>query len=392
MPGIFLSYRRADAAASAGRLFTSLSQYVGAEHIFRDVASIEAGEDFEQAIRDALEKAAVVLIVIGQRWLDLRAPDGTRRIDDPLDYVRREIELALAGDALVIPVLVDGATMPAAESLPMTIRDLAKRNALEFSDRRWDADVQDLLRQLVRRGVAAVEVDTGSARRTYRLSIAAIGEFIPGFFSLLRQPRRFLVQRATGGSFEIVRAFVFLFLTELIGLAMLLSVYTPKGSVIGFGLVALTLPVVASIALSAPLWAAARLVGATDHYEKLLIILLHQAAILQLAVLASTWMIVAALDLRSFDVVRETLHEALQPGSSFDMVLERAMRTLQPVAAANEVQLAIFAAVLLVLATLAWTLWSCGAYRQALELSRARSIAALLLLAAMVWALSRLLL
>ena len=126
MPGIFLSYRRADAAASAGRLFTSLSQYVGAEHVFRDVASIEAGEDFEHAIRDAVEKAAVVLIVIGPRWLDLRAGDGTRRIEEPLDYVRREIELALSSDALVIPVLVEGAAVPTAESLPTTICDLDK--------------------------------------------------------------------------------------------------------------------------------------------------------------------------------------------------------------------------------------------------------------------------
>ena len=128
MPGIFLSYRRADAAASAGRLFTSLSQYVGPKYIFRDLASIEAGEDFEQAIQDAVEKASVVLIVIGPRWLDLHTPGGTRRIDDPLDYVRREIELALSSHALLIPVLVEGASMPAAANLPSTIRDLAKRN------------------------------------------------------------------------------------------------------------------------------------------------------------------------------------------------------------------------------------------------------------------------
>ena len=392
MPSIFLSYRRADAAASAGRLFTSLSRYAGAEHIFRDVVCIEAGEDFEVAIRDALEKAAVVLIVIGQRWLDLRAPDGNRRIDDPLDPVRREIELALSSDALLIPILVEGASMPSAGSLPMSIRDLTKRNALELSDRRWDVDVQDLLRQLVRRGVAVAEMDTQSAsERTYRLSPAAIYEYIPGFFSLLGQPRRFLVQRATGGAFEIVRAFVFLILTELIGLAMLLSVYTPKDSVIGFGLVAVTLPLVAGIALSAPLWAAARLVGATGHFRKVLIILLHQTAIVQLAVLVSTWMIVGALDLRSFNVVQEALREALQPGSSFGMALERVMRTLQPVAAASDVQLVIFVASLLLLVALAWLLWSCDAYRQALQLSSARSIAALLLLGALMWAVSRLL-
>ena len=393
MPGIFLSYRRADAAASAGRLFTSLSQHVGAENVFRDVASIEAGEDFEHAIRDAVEKAAVVLIVIGPRWLDLRTGDGTRRIDEPLDYVRREIELALSSDALVIPILVEGATVPTAESLPTPIRDLTKRNAVELSDKRWDVDVQDLLVQLGRRGVVAAQTDTSersSSKRTYRLSTTAIAEYIPSFFSLLRQPRRFLAQRATGGASDLVRALVFFILTMLLGLAMLLSVYTPQESVIGFSLVALTLPLVATIALSAPLWAAVRIVGVTRHYAKLLVILLHQAAVLQLAVLVSVWMIVGALDLRSFDVVREALHDALQPGSSFDVAIETAMRTLEPIAVTREVRPAILAAGLVLLAALAWTMWSCGAYRQAFELSRTRSLAALVVLAALTWAVASL--
>lgn len=39
--------------------------------------------------------------------------DGVRRLDDPADYVRREIELALEADTLLVPVLVEGAAVPA---------------------------------------------------------------------------------------------------------------------------------------------------------------------------------------------------------------------------------------------------------------------------------------
>ena len=391
MPGIFLSYRRADAAPSAGRLFTSLSQYVGSENVFRDLASIEAGEEFEHAIYGALEAAAAVLIVIGPHWLDQRAADGSRRLDDPRDYVRREIELALTSDALVIPVLVDGAMMPMEESLPMAIRDLAKRNALELSDRRWDSDVHALVTQLERCGVAVATGTQRASKRSYRFSTTAITEYVPRFFALLRRPRRFLTQRATGGAYEIVHAFVFFILTALIGLAILLSVYTPKGPLFGFALIALILPLAMTIALSAPLWAAVRLVGAGGHYTKLLIILLHQAAVLQLAMLVSMCMILGAMDLRSFDVVRDAMHQAMEPGTSFDVALEAVMRKLEPVAKTNEVRLTIFGSALLLLSTIAWVLWSCDAYRQALKLNCAKSIGALLLLVAFGWSLSRLL-
>ena len=79
MPEIFLSYRRVDAAGTAGRLFDRLSQHFGAEQVFRDIDSIEAGDNFEQSIRDALRTATAVLVVIGPRWLDLRRDDGKRR-------------------------------------------------------------------------------------------------------------------------------------------------------------------------------------------------------------------------------------------------------------------------------------------------------------------------
>ena len=105
VPAIFLSYRRSDSVGAAGRLFDRLAEHFGADQVFRDIDSIEAGENFEESIRNALRLATVVLVVIGPRWLEARSQDGARRIDDPADYVRREIETALSSDAAVVPCL-----------------------------------------------------------------------------------------------------------------------------------------------------------------------------------------------------------------------------------------------------------------------------------------------
>jgi hypothetical protein len=86
----------------------------------------------------------VLLAVIGPRWLSVANKDGKRRIDDPNDFVRLEIAAALRRDVRVIPVLVEGATMPSAEELPEDIKALARRQAHELSDRRWDYDADQL--------------------------------------------------------------------------------------------------------------------------------------------------------------------------------------------------------------------------------------------------------
>ncbi len=275
MPEIFVSYRRADAAGTAGRLFDRLSQHFGAHQVFRDIDSIELGDNFEQVVRDALRAAAAVLVVIGPRWLELRGDDGARRIDDANDYVRREIELALGSEAIVIPVLVDSAVLPGVQSLPDAIQELTKRNAVELSHRRWENDIEDLIRQLESRGIRPLE-PLGSGKRTaqqpaYRILVAGFTEFIPNLFALLRQPRRFLARSTQGNPADLTRAFVFFILTALLAIVILVSAYTPIQSVVGFGLTVLMLGLVGTIALSAPLWMAWRLVGARRHYSRLLI-------------------------------------------------------------------------------------------------------------------------
>ena len=102
----------------AGRLFDVLVTRFGARNVFQDVAAIEPGTDFTQRVDDAIAQSDAALVVIGSDWLTMRGPDGTPRLDEPDDYVRREVGAALAADVRVVPVLVDrrraaGARRPA---------------------------------------------------------------------------------------------------------------------------------------------------------------------------------------------------------------------------------------------------------------------------------------
>jgi len=86
---------------------------------------------------------------MGPRWISIQDDAGRRRLDDPNDYTRLELATALGrSDVRVIPVLVDGATMPDAEALPADLKALARRNAVELTDKRWDYDVAQLVATL----------------------------------------------------------------------------------------------------------------------------------------------------------------------------------------------------------------------------------------------------
>ena len=149
MASIFISYRRQDAAGWAGRLAADLRREFPQTEVFQDIASIGIGEDFVDAMRRALESCAVAIVLIGPHWLDARDEQGQRRLDDPEDWVRLEIEESLKRAGLrVVPLLVGNATMPRAADLPASLRLLARRNAHEISDRRWDYDFGELVKAL----------------------------------------------------------------------------------------------------------------------------------------------------------------------------------------------------------------------------------------------------
>jgi beta-lactam-binding protein with PASTA domain len=145
---IFISYRRNEADYPASWLYQRLGRHFGVDRIFKDVDSIELGDDFVEAINRAVGSCDVLLVLIGDRWLTIGDDKGRRRLDDPGDLVRLEIEAALARDVRVIPILVGRAPMPLAEDLPASMAGLARRQALELSPTRFKSDFEKLLRAL----------------------------------------------------------------------------------------------------------------------------------------------------------------------------------------------------------------------------------------------------
>jgi tetratricopeptide (TPR) repeat protein len=141
--GVFISYRRADASGFAGRLHDSLTARFGPDRVFRDIDSIEPGTDFAERIDSSLTECGAFVVVIGKEWVVDSA--GRRRLDDPDDWVRRELEAALGRtDVLVVPALVEDAHMPAAADLPESLWPLVALQGLSISDSRWDYDVKRL--------------------------------------------------------------------------------------------------------------------------------------------------------------------------------------------------------------------------------------------------------
>lgn len=146
--GVFISYRRADTAAYTGRLYDYLTDHFHSDRIFMDVEGIGAGERFSTALDSALASSAAVIVMIGPRWVSIEGSDGKRRLDDPADWVRIEVSTSLKRDIKVFPVLVGGASLPAARELPDCLVDLIGRNSRELSDTRWDYDAKELMRHV----------------------------------------------------------------------------------------------------------------------------------------------------------------------------------------------------------------------------------------------------
>jgi TIR domain len=147
---IFISYRREETAYPAGWLFDRLAYRYGGNQVFKDVDSIQLGDDFVEVITRAVGSCDVLLALIGEEWLTITDDHGHRRLDNPEDFVRLEIEAALARNVRVIPILVDGARMPRADELPASLARLVRRQALELSPARFDFDTGRLLKVLDR--------------------------------------------------------------------------------------------------------------------------------------------------------------------------------------------------------------------------------------------------
>jgi predicted ATPase len=180
---VFISYRRADSEGYAGRLFDRLSSRFGGRNIFMDVDAIEAGVDFAQAIEGAVQACNVLLALIGPQWLTVKDPQGKPRLEDPADFVRLEIATALVRRIRVIPILIQGATMPGAAALPEDLKPLAMRNALELSSTRFHTDAERL--------IAAIERAMDDAEREKRILEPVVPSAMHSLHQLPQPPADF---------------------------------------------------------------------------------------------------------------------------------------------------------------------------------------------------------
>ena len=168
MPQIFISYRRDDTEGQALHLSQGLRVRFGHERVYMDVTDLHAGADYRSAIERATNDCDVFLAVIGNDWLTCKNPGGTRRLDDAEDLVRLEVAAALRLKKLVVPVLVENASMPQAKDLPSDIAALAGRQSVELRHTHWDRDFDELVEGLA-------SAPTGKKRRSFFLLPATVG-------------------------------------------------------------------------------------------------------------------------------------------------------------------------------------------------------------------------
>jgi hypothetical protein len=143
---VFISYRRDDTKAIAGRVYDRLVSALRRDNVFFDVSAIKGGENFEDRLSSAVTVSDAVLIFIGSKWLEPLSNGILPGLADHNDYVRLEVRQALQQRKLVIPILVDGVVMPDQNKLPEDIATLTKRNALPLRHETFDADL-DLITQ-----------------------------------------------------------------------------------------------------------------------------------------------------------------------------------------------------------------------------------------------------
>jgi hypothetical protein len=187
---IFISYRIEDSLPAAARLDEELEVRFGPDAVFRDQRRLEGGSFWGPELESRVQSSSVVLVLIGSRWQTVRDRSDGSRLFDPEDWVRREIRLALDHVPLVIPVLLDDASMPAREWLATCgLAELADRHfvRLRAGGRDYQSDRDHLLETIAKN----LPPRAGrAARLRHRLVLAAIAAVIALVGSAVALPRR----------------------------------------------------------------------------------------------------------------------------------------------------------------------------------------------------------
>jgi hypothetical protein len=149
MPIVFINYRGAADNFAATLIYNELTARFGTEHIFRTPDSLRPGDDFDSHIWKALDRCSILLAIMERDWL-FAGKDGRRYLDDPEDYVRREIAEALRLHKRVIPVMIADAPIPRAADVPGDVAALVRRQVVRVYAKTVSYDLQPLIAELAR--------------------------------------------------------------------------------------------------------------------------------------------------------------------------------------------------------------------------------------------------
>ncbi|RPI89389.1 MAG: toll/interleukin-1 receptor domain-containing protein [Chloroflexi bacterium] len=184
MARIFISYRRQDSPSMTGRIYDKLETVFGSDRVFRDLDDISAGQDFRAKIAQEVNKSDILLVIIGPKWENITDNQGNRRLEDPNDFVRLEVEEGLKNSKkIVIPVLVENAPMPKPETLPKSLRELCYRNAINVrQDPDFRNDVQKLIGEIRKIGKAGTPAKRPVLLGAGLLGVGLVAILAAGFF------------------------------------------------------------------------------------------------------------------------------------------------------------------------------------------------------------------
>jgi TolA-binding protein len=142
----FISYRRQSAWAVARVIETEVNRKFGDGSTFLDIDNIPKGEKFPEIIERKLKESDVIFVAIDEYWLVDK--HNQRRLENPEDWVRREIEIALKEQIPIIPLLIGDARMPSGKDVPESLREFVYFEFVRLRNEEFHTDLKNILQEV----------------------------------------------------------------------------------------------------------------------------------------------------------------------------------------------------------------------------------------------------
>ena len=373
---IFVSYRRQDTQSATGRLCDKLQTHFGADQVFHDIDSIDAGSEFTTTITSKIAASSVVLVMIGRHWIDATSDDGRSRLFDPRDYVRLEIATALQRRVPVIPVLVEGAAIPSSSKLPEPIAALVARQAHEITEQRWRYDTDRLVKE-IERFVAPEGTSTAGDATLRQTLFQSVASWPFDFAQLLVHPRRRLTALATQPNL-MTRSVVFFALSHIVA-AWLFVQQDLVASVPAFVLTGVPEGAFILLLVMVPLHLAARVARAPSHAPTTMMILAHLQSVAMVLVAGGCALIWIGLTLVNPDI-GPSMRSVVYTNLPIEVRVARVTEVLQTAVGGPFLAGFVLANVIWLYAA-GWLVLAIQAFRDLWRISRLRFVGILILVA-----------